>query len=148
MYKFQTTKGSFFGVYDSPMLRRVLRKIVTPETCRLDTYKGHKVGLDNANIITLTYVGLLKKDVLSKDFGFELTSGAEGHAFNVAYSKGTIFDKYVAGTINWTKSPLPPVKKAVDNRSEFEKDQESYETMNMIGQENVAIENNTQAQLN
>lgn len=98
-FKFATTSGKEFGIYQSPMLR-ILKKVFT------HTATPNLVSVDP--IVRIEYFGEIESaERLKEEFNFELQKGNSAHAFRVYLNKDAKIDRYAVECVNYLRSPVP-----------------------------------------
>lgn len=103
-YIFEHPKtGKEFGLFESPMLKRVLRKTHT---------KASNPNIERNPLVAITYDGLITDPVkLKNEYNFELQEGDGAHAIRCAVEKAhkDLVTPYSTGTKCWLEAPLPKV---------------------------------------
>lgn len=98
-FKFATTSGKEFGIYQSPMLR-ILKKVFT------NSATPNLVSVDP--IVRIEYFGEIESaERLKEEFNFELQKGNSAHAFRVYLNKDAKIDRYAVECVNYLRSPVP-----------------------------------------
>lgn len=117
-FKFQTTDGKHFGIFQSPMLR-ILKKVYT--------HAATPQLVEKNPVVKIEYFGEIEsKERLKEEFNFELQKGDSAHAFRVQLSKGTKVDRYAIDCVNYLKSPIPS-----ENTNKSSKDMDELEKMKL-----------------
>lgn len=136
-FKFATTSGKEFGIYQSPMLR-ILKKVFT------HTATPNLVSEDP--IVRIEYHGEIESaERLKEEFNFELQKGNSAHAFRVYLSKDTKIDRYAVECVNYLRSPIPSqqAESSTKDMSELEKMQLAFANqakINAAGPQAIQVE--------
>lgn len=136
--RFRRTNGSEFGIFSTPMLKNNLRTLLTHSSA------SKLVSKDP--VVEIEYHGKLKKEVLKKDFNFELRTGSEAHAFRVRKERGAR-ENLEAGIHCLLSCPIPAAKSDRDDMTNEEAEMLSWENQNqanlIAGQKLAQLEENT-----